>query len=398
MATTTMISFEEAFDIALGAARLLETERVELAQSRNRILAQEVRADIAMPPFDKAIVDGYACRRADLGAELQVVETIAAGYAPEKSIGPGECAKIMTGAMLPEGVDCVFMVEHSEETESGAVRFIKEETSDNILPFAKHMAEGDIIMSPGHRILASDIAVLATVGCVRPEVYQRPRVAVIATGDELVEPEIQPSPVQIRSSNGIQMCAQVEAMGCIATYIGIAKDTDESLDACLSSAMQGHEVVLFSGGVSMGEFDLVPGILEKNGIKIQFDRVAIQPGKPTTFAYSDDLFCFGLPGNPVSTYVILEILVKPFLFAMMGHEYRPPQIRMRLASTMKRKSGARKAWVPVVTTDDGRIEKVDYHGSAHINALCFAEGIIAFPEGATELKEGSEIDVRLIQT
>ena len=147
----------------------------------------------------------------------------------------------------------------------------------------------------------------------------------------------------------------------------------------------------------MGEFDLVPTVLEKNGIKIQYDRVAIQPGKPTTFARSEDLFCFGLPGTPVSTFVIFELLVKPFLFAMMGHDYRPPRVRMRLASTMTRKSGARKAWVPVVTTDDGRIQRVDYHGSAHINALCHAEGLVAFPEGTTEMPEGAEIDVRLIR-
>ena len=393
-----MISFDEALDIALGAARRLDTEQIELAQARNRVLAQEVRADISMPPYDMAMVDGYACRRADLGSELRVVETVPAGYAPAKATGPGECAKIMTGAMLPEGADCVFMVEHSEPTDGGGVRFTREDTSDNILPLGKNIAKGDLLLSPGHRILASDVAVLASMGCVRPKVYKRARVAVIATGDELVEPEIQPSPVQIRSSNGVQLCAQVEAMGCIATYIGIAHDTEESLEACLKSAMDGHDLALFSGGVSMGEFDLVPGILEKNGIKIQYDRVAIQPGKPTTFAYSDDLFCFGLPGNPVSTFVIFELLVKPFLLAMMGHDYRPPQVRMRLASTMTRKSGARKAWVPVVTTDDGRIARVDYHGSAHINALCHAEGIIAFPEGTTELPEGTEVAVRLIRT
>ena len=392
-----MIPFDEAFDIALGAVRRLDTEQVELAQARNRVLAQEVRADISMPPYDKAMVDGYACRRADLGTQLQVVETVAAGYAPEKAIGPGECAKIMTGAMLPEGADCVFMVEHSEATDGGAVRFTKEDTADNISLLGTDIAEGDVLLSAGHRIFASDVAALASMGCARPKVYKRAHVAVIATGDELVEPEIHPSPVQIRSSNGVQLCAQVEAMGCAATYIGIARDTEESLEACLKSAMDGHDVALFSGGVSMGEFDLVPGVLEKNGIRIQYDRVAIQPGKPTTFAYSDDLFCFGLPGNPVSTFVIFELLVKPFLFAMMGHTYRPPQVRMRLASTMSRRSGARKAWVPVVTTDDGRITRVDYHGSAHINALCHAEGIIAFPEGATELPEGAEVSVRLIR-
>ncbi len=398
MAPTTMIPFDKAFDIALGAVRRLGTEQVELAQARNRILAQEVRADIYMPPYDMAMVDGYACRRADLGSELKVVETIAAGYEPERAIGPAECANIMTGAMLPEGADCVFMVEHSAPTDSGGVRFTEEDTSDNILPLGKNIAEGDLLLSPGHRILESDIAVLASMGYVRPEVYKRARVAVIATGDELVEPGIKPSPVQIRSSNGAQLCAQVEAMGCIASYIGIARDTEESLEACLKSAIDGSDLALFSGGVSMGEFDLVPGVLEKNGIKIQFDRVAVQPGKPTTFAYSDDLFCFGLPGNPVSTYVIFEILVKSFLFAMMGHTYRPPQVRMRLAHAMTRKSGEREAWIPVVTTSDGRVERVDYHGSAHINALSHAEGLIVFPLGTTELAEGAEVAMRLIRT
>ncbi len=392
-----MIPFDEALEIALGAARRLETETVALAHARDRILAQDLLADMPMPPYDKAMVDGYACRRADLDAALQVVETVAAGYAPTKAVGPGECSKIMTGAMIPQGVDCVFMVEHSESDGEETVRFNGEKTNDNIAKIGKDITEGDLLLSSGHRILASDIAVLAAMGCAQPQVYKQARVAVIATGDELVEPDVQPSPTQIRSSNGVQLCAQVEAMGCPATYVGIAMDTEESLEACLKSAADGHDVVLFSGGVSMGEFDLVPRVLEKNGIKIQYDRVAIQPGKPTTFARSDDLFCFGLPGNPVSTFMIFELLVKPFLFAMMGHDYRPPQVRMRLASTMTRKSGARKAWVPVVTTGDGRIKRVDYHGSAHINALCHAEGIIAFPEGATELIEGSEIAVRLIR-
>ncbi len=393
-----MIPFDEALEIALGSARRLDMETIELAHARDRILAQDLLADMPMPPYDKAMVDGYACRRADLGSELRVVETVAAGYAPSKIVDPGECAKIMTGAMIPEGADCVFMVEYSESDGEETVRFIGEKTNDNISKISQDIAEGDLLLRPGHRILASDVAVLAAMGCTRPRVYKQARVAVIATGDELVEPEVQPSLSQIRSSNGVQLCAQVEAMGCPATYIGIAKDTEESLEECLKSAASGHEVVLFSGGVSMGEFDLVPRVLEKNGLKIQYDRVAIQPGKPTTFARSDELFCFGLPGNPVSTFVIFELLVKPFLFAMMGHDYRPPQVRMRLASAMTRRSGARRAWIPVVTTDDGRIRRVDYHGSAHINALCHAEGIIAFPEGMTELGEGTEIAVRLIRT
>ena len=156
-----MISFDEALEIAVGAARRLDTETVALAHARGRILAQELLADMPMPPYDKAMVDGYACRRADLDTTLQVVETVAAGYAPTKAVAPGECAKIMTGAMIPEGVDCVFMVEHSESDGAETVRFTGEKTNDNIAKIGKDVAEGDLLLRPGHRIHASDIAVLA---------------------------------------------------------------------------------------------------------------------------------------------------------------------------------------------------------------------------------------------
>jgi len=146
----------------------------------------------------------------------------------------------------------------------------------------------------------------------------------------------------------------------------------------------------------MGEYDLVPQIFERNGIAIQFDRVAIQPGKPTTFAKSEDFFCFGLPGNPVSSFVIFELLVRPFLFRMMGHDYRPPRIRMSLAEDFTRKSGAREAWVPIRLNRDG-VRRVPYHGSAHINALCDADGLVSFPQGETALAAGTVRPVRLIR-
>jgi molybdopterin molybdotransferase len=239
--------------------------------------------------------------------------------------------------------------------------------------------------------------VLAAAGCARPAVYRRPRVAVLATGDELVDPGAKPSPWQIRNSNAYQVCAQAQRMGCAAANHGIARDNDASLDEHLARALPECDVLVISGGVSMGEFDLVPGALRRHGFAIRFDRVAIQPGKPTTFAESDKQWCFGLPGNPVSTFVIFEVLARPFLFALMGHAYRAPRVRLTLAQTMTRKSGARQSWVPVSTTGDGRIGRVDYLGSSHINALSHADGLIAFPQGVTELVEGSVLDVRLIR-
>ncbi|MFP6582854.1 MAG: gephyrin-like molybdotransferase Glp [Candidatus Hydrogenedentota bacterium] len=391
-----MISFEEAYATALASVRLMGAETVSLRDVVGRVLAQEIVADMAMPPFDRAMVDGFACRRADLGEPLTVGETIAAGYAPTQPITPGSCASIMTGAPIPEGADCVFMVEHSERSGDGAtVRFVNETANDNIAAMGKDVQPNDSLLLPGHLLGPPDVAVLASMGYAEVEVACRPKVGVIATGDELVEPSIKPSPVQIRNSNAYSLCAQVEATGCDAIFEGIARDNEESLHAVIGGAIEVNDVVLLSGGVSMGEFDLVPTILKEKGIEILYDRVAIQPGKPTTFGKSDTVFCWGLPGNPVATYTIFELVVKAFLYKMMGHDYAPPMIRMPLGERFSRKSGGRKSWVPVVVTPGGTIKRIPYHGSAHINALCHAHGFIPFPEGETGLEVGTIVELRL---
>ncbi len=392
-----MISFDDAYRIALDSARALDAETAAFTETAGRVLAQDVLADMAMPPFNKAMVDGYACRRADLGGALEVVETVAAGYQPRQTIGPGQGAKIMTGAMVPDGADCVFMVEHAVADGASRVRFTGTETVANIAPTGRDFKAGDLLLQRGHRIGPADIAVLAAVGCVEPEVYRRPRVSVLATGDELVEPGAKPSPWQIRNSNAFQVCAQAARMGCAAENHGVARDNDESLDERLDIALAACDVLIISGGVSMGEYDLVPGALRRHGFDIRYDRVAIQPGKPTTFAESGTQWCFGLPGNPVSSFVIFELLAKPFLYALMGHAYRPPQVRLTLARAMTRKSGARQSWVPVISIGNGKCDRVEYFGSSHINALSIADGLIAFPQGETELPEGSPLDVRLIR-
>ncbi len=391
-----MISFDEAYRIALGAAHVLGEEIAPIGQALGRVLAQDVLADAPMPPFDKAMVDGYACRRADLGSAMRMVDTIAAGHAPAKSIGPGECAKIMTGAMLPAGADCVFMVEYAQAAADGTVRFTGRETGDNIARTGRDYGAREVLVKRGARIHPPEIAVLAAVGCVAPRVYRRPRVAVLATGDELVEADRAPNEWQIRNSNAPQLMAQVARLGIAAEYIGIARDNETSVEEALARA-EGCDVLLISGGVSMGDFDLVPGGLRRRGFDIRFDRVAVQPGKPTTFAVSDRASCFGLPGNPVSSFVIFELLVRPFLFALMGHEYRPAALRLPLAETFTRKSGARQAWVPVAIGADGRIAKMAYHGSSHISALCGADGLIAFPEGVTEIAASAIVELRLIR-
>jgi len=391
-----MIPFEKAFETVMSRVRGLEPEHVELRAAAGRILAEDVRSDIDMPPFDKSAMDGYACRREDLPGPLRVIATIPAGSVPTMPVGQGECAKVMTGAMVPEGADCVIMVEHTEEAGDRTICFTGTGAAANICRRAEDIRAGDIVLERGTRLGAQHIAVLATVGCARPLVSRRPRVGVIATGDELVEPDRRPGPSQIRTSNSYQICAQTESAGAIATYYGIAADTEEALDVLMKRALNENEVVLFSGGVSMGDFDLVPGVMEKNGIEILFDSIAMKPGKPTTFGVGPRAFCFGLPGNPVSTFVQCEILVKPFLYALMGHKYRPRYSWLPLAEAIRRKRADREAWIPVSVTESGEVQPREYHGSAHINALCQADGFVVVPTGTERIEKGTVVRVRQI--
>ena len=391
-----MLEFDDAFEIVMSSARLLGTEHVGIDQALNRVLAEDVLSDIDVPPFNKSAMDGFACRRADLANELTMIETIPAGYMPEKTIGQNQCAKIMTGAVVPEGADCVIMVEYTEKLSERTIRFTGRETSGNICFKAEDIKAGDVMIRRGTRIRPEHIAVLASVGCVQPLVARQPKVAIIATGNELVEPAVRPANSQIRNSNSYQVTAQLTEAGAIPHYYGIAADTEFAIDSILKEAMADSDVILLSGGVSMGDFDLVPKMLRENNIELIFEKVAIKPGKPTVFGVSDEVFCFGLPGNPVSTFVIFEILVKPFLCRMMAHEFKPFTIPMPLERTISRKRTERMSWVPVAFTDNGGVTPVEYHGSAHINALCGADGLIAVPAGVTEIKEGTCVDVRQI--
>lgn len=220
--------------------------------------------------------------------------------------------------------------------------------------------------------------------------------AVIATGDELVEPASKPGPSQIRNSNSFQLAAQVTAVGAMATNCGIAADTKEVIGDMVKKATAENDVVILSGGVSVGDYDLVPEILKANNVKLFFEKVAVKPGRPTVFGVCDVAFCFGLPGNPVSSFVMFELLVKPFLFKMMGHDFKPVQRQGILERTIKRKKTERESWLPVVFTENGKVAVVEYHGSAHVNALCEADGLLCVRAGVEEIEEETSVVVRQI--
>ena len=391
-----MISRKQAERIVLDSARQIDVERVGIDEALGRALAQDVASDIDMPPFDKSAMDGYACRRADLKAQLDVIETIPAGKEPTSAIGPGKCAKIMTGAMVPEGADCVIMKEYVEVIDERTVRFVGKDTATNICFLAEDTSVGDVVLRKGESIKPQHIAILASLGCTSPLVYRRPNVGIVATGDELVEPTEKPGASQIRNSNSYQLVAQVRAAGAIPHYYGIAGDNEEAIDSLFKAALAVNDVVLISGGVSVGDYDLVPGVMRRNGVELLFESIAMKPGKPTHFGASASTFCFGLPGNPVSTFVVFELLVRPFLLKMMGHEFIAPNVLMPLNEAIEKRRTKREAWFPVLLTTEGTVKPVEYHGSAHARALPQADGLICLSAGVNRFEAGTIVHVRQI--
>lgn len=389
-----MIKYEEAIEIVKENYTLLGTERLDIKESLNRVLRENILSDMDMPPFDKSAMDGYACRKEDIGNLLEVVGIIQAGYKPDMIISKNQCAKIMTGAMMPEGADCVIIVEDVELNPSGKINYLKDYTADNTCLKGEDVKTGQLLLSAGTRITAKEIASLALCGAVNPLVSIKPKVGIISTGDEIIEPYSKPGLSQIRNTNSYQLIAQCIEFGATPNYYGIVPDTNTAISSAIQKAKEENDLIMLTGGVSMGDYDLVPAILKELGYNLLFDKVAIQPGKPTVFGKDGNKYVFGMPGNPVSSFIIFEFFVKEFLSAAMGLKEFIKSIPCELASDYRRKRDSRLARVPVKINETGKAVPIDYHGSAHINSLASADGVISIPIGVNELKKGTIVDVR----
>ena len=389
-----MISFEEALKIVLDSAHNALIEEVEMLNSTQRVLAEDIFSDVNMPPFDKSAVDGFCCRKVDFDSnlELEIIEIIPAGKCPEKSISIGECSQIMTGAMLPQGADCVVMIEDTE-VHGNKIKFTKDITSLNICYLSEDISINDLVLTKGTQIKPQHIAIMASVGTWKPKVFCKPKTGIISTGDELVEPNMKPGPSQIRNSNAWQLMAQVINAGGIPYYEGIAADNKESTYEKITNAMQNNDIVLLTGGVSMGDFDYVPEIMKEIGINILFKSIAVQPGRPTVFGIKDEKYIFGLPGNPVSSFVQFEMLVKPLIKKISGVHYKNSEMVLPMGKDLLRKKTERKSFIPV-SIINGEIFPVDYHGSVHIHSYVYADGIISMEKGVLSLQKGEKVNVR----
>ncbi|MCK5250428.1 MAG: molybdopterin molybdotransferase MoeA, partial [Spirochaetaceae bacterium] len=360
-------------------------------------------------------MDGYAVTVGDetcQSAGFAILETVAAGEVPSKKLVPGSCIKIMTGAMLPENAGKVIRVEYTDESD-GVMRVTTPEPYENIIRRGENLKAGDEFIQV-KRLGPGDIGSLAASGIHRVNVRRRLRVGIITTGSELREPGEPLGPGEIYNSSGIQLSTQIAAAGALPVKYGIVPDDADEHAEAVKTGIKECDLLLMTGGVSKGDFDYVPDTLREAGVEIVFHGVKVKPGRPTLFGRRlsagdrDNTFIFGLPGNPVSTYILFEVLVKAFIYRLNGLTYRLPVMQGRLASEIRRRDTERMEFRPVKLTGTEvdvhgveavavrTIEPVRYMGSAHLNALVEADGIVVLEPGLDRIEEGVLIDVRLI--
>jgi molybdopterin molybdotransferase len=383
-----MLRVEEALAIvadALGPPRA-RLESVPLDAALGRFLATSVRMDHDVPPFRRATMDGFAVRAAEAaaGVVLPVAGRIAAGEASGGELRAGTAVRITTGAPVPEGADAVVPFEATEASDE-AVRFRDGARSGaNIVARGEHRREGDEVLAPGTRIGPAAIGVLATAGRATVEVAARPVVAVLATGTELVPVTERPGPTQIRNSNSAVLRAQAARAGGAPIDLGVARDDASALREAIRRGLSADLLVL-SGGVSMGDFDLVPASLEAEGVRRRFHRWAVQPGGPLWFGTRGDTLVFGLPGNPAASFVGFEVLAVPAIRTRLGLPFAPrAAVRARYAGPWSGPSDRRRYRpVRLEVSTDARSEAraTGWRGSGDPFGLASGDGIVAIPEG-----------------
>jgi molybdenum cofactor synthesis domain-containing protein len=397
-----VIPVEEALDIVLREAHPLPAEEVSLEDAPGRVLAEGVRSDLEMPPFDRAAMDGFAVRSADVAsapATLEIVGEVPAGSWPDREVGPGEAVRIMTGAPVPPGADAVQQVEKTRPADEFRVTILEAvAVGANVAPRASEVKLGDILLETGRVLDPAAVAVLAAAGCARVHVARRPSVAVLVTGDELVEVAAKPGPGQIRNSNGPAVAAQAREAGAEVRLLGVAPDELGALRSALEAGADA-DVLVVSGGVSAGDFDLVEPALEELGYSFLFTKVAVKPGAPLVLGRRDSQLVFGLPGNPVSAQVTFDLFVRAALLRMQGATVvSRPRVEVELLGPLKNRSG-RKAHVPArVRFEEGRLvaQPVRSMGSGDLVAHARANALVVLEAVRTAAGVGETAEAVLL--
>ena len=399
-----MLTVEEARKRMLDTVSVSATEKRGILDCLGHVLAENIHAEEHIPPFNNSAMDGFAVIAEDVrGASeetpvsLAVIESIAAGYAPTQRIERGQASRIMTGAMMPVGADAVVMQEVTQ-FDGEQVRIAEAvEKAENVRFTGESVRSGDLVMSSGKLLRPQECSMLASLNRSEVQVYRRPRVAVVSTGDELTPLGNALEPGKIRDSNRYGICAQLREAGCIPIDMGIARDDEEETERIFRDGLNRADALITSGGVSVGEHDVVKTVLAKLG-EINFWRVAMKPGKPQAYGIADGKPIFGLPGNPVSSLVVFELFVRPALLKMAGHSnpFRPT-FKAKLEEAVANKDKRTNFMRAIITQREGEnyAKTTGPQGSGILYSLVLANGFIVIPPSVS-LKSGDEVEAQFL--
>jgi len=375
------------------------TEQIRVGDALGYVLAQEVKTDREYPPFNRSTRDGYAVFAADVkpGTTLKCTGEIKAGDRVTKELWAETCVQIMTGAALPSGADAVVMIEHTSR-DGDQVRFERAAASgQNFVPRGSEARAGQTLLTPGMRLGYAELALAAQVGAAELKCAQKPRIAILSTGDEIVPVESVPGRFQIRNSNSVSLAAQVRLAGGKPILLGNAMDREDDLQSKIRRGLQ-EDLLVLSGGVSMGKYDLVEKVLRGMQAEFYFDAVAIRPGKPAVFGKCGETFVFGLPGNPVSTMVTFELFVAPAVDLLSGADARPlPLVHARLGEALNERAGVTH-FLPARLEGQGgqfEVKTLKWQGSGDVAALGKANCYVVVPAEAEKIDAGESVTVML---
>lgn len=401
-----MISIEEAKTKVLAECSFLPAEYVSLDAALGRVLAESLAANNSLPPFSNSGMDGFAVRAADaVEADvnspiiLKVTDIIPAGHVSSTVIGPGEAAKIMTGAPMPEGADSVIQSEHTEDLGAEVKILQSVKLGKNVRRAGEDVASGEVVLAAGAELGPAEIGLVASLGYGRVKVHRLPRVAIISTGSELVEVDAPLTPGKIRNSNSYALRAMCQQLGVEADLLGIVPDDYEATRRIIERGL-GYDVLLTSGGVSVGDFDFVKNVQDELGVERRLWGVSMKPGKPMAFGVRGETLVFGLPGNPVSAMVSFLLFVRPALLRLMGHRKASPPIYRAIMVENVAASDSRTYVVRVrAWREDGmwHVSSTGPQGSGMLRSMVGANGLAFVPGGPQGVRAGDEVDFLLLR-
>jgi len=375
---------------AADGARL-PTERIPVRQARGRVLAADQSSNVDLPPFDKSAMDGYALLEGDERESYRVLGTVAAGHAQAFELSPGTTVKVMTGAPVPNGSGRVVMQEHTEERD-GTVTLTKKSGAVNICRMGEDVKRGDRILRAGARVGPLEIANLVACGVTEVDVVRPVRLAIISTGDEIVEGPAQLAPGKIIDTNTPLLETLARSHGLDVVSVARVSDDREQTAGAVRAGVETADIVVLSGGISVGDFDYVHDALSDLGIREIFSGVAIKPGRPLTCARAaSGTFVVALPGNPVSVHLMFHLCVMRIAWLLSGADPELRELELQLGEPYRRRLTERQDYVPARVSSAGIVTPVEFHGSAHLTAMMPADGYMIVPIGPAELSSGSRV-------